>query len=66
MKFKFRDKVVVTDPGYGYIAEVGTIGEIKDDGYVDQYGDERYLVRWESTPTMLWGVHDFSIKKVDT
>lgn len=65
MNFKYKDKVVVTKPEYGYIAEVGTIGEIVDGGYVTQHGDERYLVRWESMPTILFGVHDCHIKKVD-
>lgn len=62
MKFKYKDKIIVTEPKYAYIAEVGTIGEIINDGYVTQFGDERYLVRWESNPTMLFGVHASSIE----
>ena len=61
MKFKVRDKVVVTSPEYAYIAEVGTVGEIVSEGSINDYGAERYSVRWESTPTMVWGVHDSSV-----
>ena len=65
MKFEYKDKVVVTDPKYAYIAEVGTVGEIVNDGSRCEGGAERYLVRWESTPTMLWGVDDSSIEALE-
>ena len=65
MKFKFKDKVIVTSPEYAYIAEVGTVGEIVGEGHTTSDGGERYLVLWESTPTMIWGAHDSCIEALN-
>lgn len=59
---KFADVVIVTSPLY-CCAEVGDLGKIVDDGYLTDNDIYRYCVRWDSNPTMVYGVHSDCIEK---
>jgi hypothetical protein len=60
---KFYDRVRVISPEYS-CASLGDTGTIVDHGSPTYNGLVRYLVRWDSSPDMLWGVHSDSIEKV--
>ena len=60
---KFNDRVEVISESY-CCAELGEIGTIVDEGYPTRDNDIRYLVRWDYSPTTLFGVHSCDIKKV--
>ena len=60
---KFNNRVEVISESY-CCAELGEIGTIVDEGYPTHDNDIRYLVRWDYSPTTLFGVHSCDIKKV--
>jgi len=55
-KFKFGDRCQVISSEY-CCAPLGTVGTIV------RLGDSRHLVRWDSNPSMLFGVHVCDIKR---
>jgi len=59
---KFGDRVRVTSPTY-CCANLGEQGMIVDNGHPTQNGLQRYLVRWDSNPSMIFGVYSDSIKE---
>lgn len=61
----FGDRVRVTSTTYS-CANLGDTGTIVDSGYPTPNNLHRYLVRWDSTPTMLWGVHSDSIERIES
>lgn len=61
---KFYDRVKVTSSNYA-CACPGDTGTIVDHGYPTNYGLVRYLVRWDSSPDMLWGVHSDCIERIE-
>ena len=61
---KFGDRVRVTDPTYA-CANLGDTGKIVDNGCATSGNINRYLVRWDSSPNMLWGVHSYSIERIE-
>lgn len=60
-KFKFMDRVMVTNPLY-CCAYVGECGYLVDDGSLQKDGTYRYLVRWDHSPTTLFGVSESDIR----
>ena len=62
--FKFGDRVKVVSPNYA-CANLGDEGRIVDNGYQASNNLYRYLVRWDTAPDMLWGVHSDCIEKVE-
>ena len=62
---KFNDRVKVTNPKY-CCEELGALGTIVDNGHDASLSlGKRFLVRWDSNPTMLWGVHEKDIELVE-
>jgi hypothetical protein len=61
---KFGDRVRVISTAYA-CANLGDEGKIVDNGYPTPNNLYRYLVRWDSSPNMLWGVHSDSIERIE-
>lgn len=61
---KYGDRVKVISPRYP-CAKLGEQGKIVDNGSPAPGNLYRYLVRWDSTPNMLWGVHSDSIERIE-
>ena len=64
MNIQFGDRVKVINPNYA-CAKSGDTGTIVDHGYPTYENIIRYLVRWDSSPDMLWGVHSDCIERVE-
>ena len=63
--FNYGDRVRVISTTYA-CANFGEQGKIVDNGYRTPGNLYRYLVRWDSTPDMLWGVHSDSIERIES
>lgn len=61
----YGTKIVLTSSDYP-AAKLGDTGTVVQDGYFDSIvGHYRYLVRWDSSPSMLFGVYSDSFEVVD-